>query len=263
MTKLARLAGKTVFAAADLVLPRLQGPRILIYHQVGTDLGREMEVTEASFIAHLDWLAKRGRIVDLETALAARHSHGADRLFVLTFDDGYRDLFDVAWRHLLERKLPFMLYLTTRPVETQQPLSHDLAPPLNWDQIEEMLSSGLMTLGAHTHNHPDLRRLQSSEVESELETCNKIIERRTSLWPRHFAYPWGYWSKAADALTRTRYKTAALGGPIEADPFGDDHLVSRLPVQRSDGLVFFQARMHNGLRLEERFRRRLRGYVRS
>lgn len=261
MLRLARQAAKVVFVAADLFLPKLQGPRILIYHQVGANLGREMEVNESDFTSQLDWLSVHGHVIDLNSALAARQTPGAEKLFVLTFDDGYRDLYEVAWPHLLERRLPFLLYLTTRPIETQLPLAHDLAPPLTWDQIGEMLASGLMSLGAHTHTHPDLRQLSLSEIEAEFDQSNDIIENRMSIRPLHFAYPWGYWSPTADSVTRTRYETAALGAPVKAEPFIDEHLVSRLPVQRSDQVVFFKARMRNGLRLEERVRRRLRRYA--
>jgi peptidoglycan/xylan/chitin deacetylase (PgdA/CDA1 family) len=123
-----------------------------------------------------------------------------------------------------------------------------------------MLGSGLLTLEAHTHTHPDLRHCTPSEVEHELATSNEIIKTRMAVYPRHFAYPWGYWSKSADAITRSLYETAALGGPVVADPFADDHLVPRLPVQRSDNPTLFKARMRSGLRLEEVARRRLRGY---
>ena len=260
MSSLVRLAAKSVFAAGDLLLPRLRGPRILIYHQVGTNLGREMEVTRQDFVSQLDWMQNSGRIVPFETALAARGAEGSDKLYVLTFDDGYRDVYEMAWPLLQERQLPFLLYLTTAPIESQRPLGHEQAEPLEWDQIGEMLASGLLTLGAHTHTHPDLRLCETNEIELELATCDGIIEKRTSHRPRHFAYPWGYWSERADAVTRLRYETAALGGPVVSDPFTDGHLVPRLPVQRSDGFGFFKARMRNGLRLEERTRRRLRGY---
>jgi hypothetical protein len=57
-----------------------------------------------------------------------------------------------------------------------------------------------------------------------------------------------------------RYETAALGAPLVTDPFNDPHLVPRLPVQRSDGVAFFKAKVRTGFRFEERVRRRLRGY---
>jgi peptidoglycan/xylan/chitin deacetylase (PgdA/CDA1 family) len=220
-----------------------------------------MEVTRQDFIAQLDWMQSSGRIVPFETALAARRTPGADQLYALTFDDGYRDVYEVAWPVLRERGLPFLLYLTTAPVESQQPLGHEQAPPLNWDQISEMLASGLMALGAHTHTHPDLRRCTPGDIERELSTSDSLIAARTSQQPRHFAYPWGYWSSRADRITRTRYATAALGGPVSADPAFDDHLVYRLPVQRSDRGAIFRARLRSGLRLEEMIRRRVRRYA--
>jgi len=261
MKRLARRVGKAVLAAADLALPRLRGPRILIYHQVGTDLRREMEVGRQDFIAQLDWMQSRGRIVPFEVAVAARRTEGAEKLHALTFDDGYRDVFEVAWPLLRERGLPFFLYLTTAPVESQKPLGHEQAQPLNWDQIGEMLASGLLTLGSHTHTHPDLRHCTPSDVEREFATSDEIITTRTSQQPRHFAYPWGYWSSVADRLTRMRYDTAALGGPVTADPVVDDHLLYRLPVQRSDRGAIFRGRMRSGLRLEEALRRRVRKYA--
>jgi peptidoglycan/xylan/chitin deacetylase (PgdA/CDA1 family) len=260
MNSLARQAAKAALAVGDAFLPRLRGPRILIYHQVGAGLGREMEVTEKGFAAQLDWLSHNARVVDLNQALSAAKSTEADEMVVITFDDGYLDLYEVAWPYLLERQWPFVLYLTTRHIETQRPLTHEQARPLTWDQIGEMLASGLLTLGSHTHTHPDLRLLPESAIKEEFETADELIERRTSIRPQHFAYPWGYWSSPADVVTRTRYQTAALGAPVAAEPFVDDHLVPRLPVQRSDGMALFKMRMRTGLRLEERFRRRLREY---
>ena len=256
---LIRQAAKAVFAAADFVLPRLRGPRILIYHQVGTDLGREMEVLEADFLAQLDWLQDNGEIVDLDTAQSVRQTPGAEKLFVLTFDDGYRDLYEVAFPHLASRRVPFVLYLTTEHIETQSPLSHPLARPLTWAQINNMLDSGLLTIGAHTHTHPDVRSLGPHEFVRELDRSNDLIERRANRRPRHFAYPWGYWSAAADHLVRERYESAALGAPTRSAAFTDPYLIPRLPVQRSDGVFFFRARMRRGLRWEEHVRRQLRG----
>jgi peptidoglycan/xylan/chitin deacetylase (PgdA/CDA1 family) len=185
----------------------------------------------------------------------------ANRLFVLTFDDGYRDLYTTAFPILAERGLPFTLYLTTHPVETGDPLTDsDQAAPLTWDQVNEMLESGLMTLGAHTHRHVDLREYGPTRIAAELDRSNQLIEKRTGVHPRHFAYPWGYWSEDAEPLVRVRYDTATLGAgpPITEDT--DLHRLHRIPVQRSDGMTFFRRKLDTGMQLEEKVRRRLRGY---
>ncbi len=256
MSHIGRSAAKGVFAAADLLLRPMPGPRILIYHQIAAGLGRQMEVTLEAFTHHLDWLTAHGEVVDLDEALNRRGDADAHRVFVLTFDDGYEDLYHLAFPRLRARGLPFLLYLTTAPVEQRLALTPGgSAEPLTWSQATEMLDSGLMTIGAHTHTHIDLRGIDSTTAARELDTCNDLIELRLGLRPRHFAYPWGYWDARADAEVRARYDTATLGSgrPVTADT--DVHLVNRVPVQLADGRWFFERKMRTGLRMEDRVRR--------
>ena len=154
-----RVATKAAFTLADPFFGRYRGPRILIYHQIGTNLGREMELSTEMFHRQLDWMHTHGEIIGLEEAIARRGGRDADKLFVLTFDDGFHDVYDSAFPLLKERRLPFTLYLTTGPIESGEPLDprNPDARPLTWEQITEMVGSGLVTLGAHTHRHADLR----------------------------------------------------------------------------------------------------------
>ncbi len=257
----ARRAGKVVFAAADVFYPDMPGPRILIYHQIDAGLGRQMEVTREAFIAQLDWMEANGEVVDLDTAIARRAAVGADRQFVLTFDDGYDDFFRHGFPELKERGLPFLLYLTTHPVESQEPLAGGGgAEPLTWDQVETMAESGLMTLGAHTHRHVDFRTIGSDQIAEELDTSNDLIKRRMGIDAEHFAYPWGYWSKQAAAPVAERYSTATLGSGNAVSEDADLLRLNRVPVQLSDGVYFFTRKMRSGLQLEDAVRRRLTGY---
>ena len=250
-----------MFAAADPFLGDFPGPRILIYHQVGAGLGRQMEVTENAFTAQMEWVAGRYRVVDLETALAGRGDPGSDRMVVLTFDDGYDDFHRLGYPVLLRHSLPFTLYLTTNPVESGEPLTPGgRAEPLRWGQIEDMAGSGLMTLGAHTHRHPDLRAIGADQIEDELGTSDELIARRTGTAPAHFTYPWGFWSPQAHEVVSRRYRSATVGSgaPVTGDT--DLLTVNRIPVQLADGVAFFKRKLRTGLRMEDRLRRRMTGY---
>lgn len=259
---LARRTAKLAFAGVDRFLPNPPGPRVLIYHQVGAGLGRQMEVTEADFDRQLDWLAEHRQVVDLETAIGRWDAPDSDRLVVLTFDDGFADVHDVAFPRLLRRNMPFTLYLTTGPIDTGAPLGGVAdAPPLDWGQVDAMLASGLVTIGAHTHTHPDLRSLATGEIERELATSDDLIERRTGVRPRHFTYPWGHWTKEAHALVAQRYDSATVGLRLDRQVSPDRFVLPRFPVQLSDGFRFFPARLRGGLLAEEWVRRRLRGYA--
>ncbi len=257
-----RHAAKLAFVGVDRLLPDPSGPRVLIYHQVGAELGRQMEVTEGDFDRQLAWLGEHRRVVDLATAIERWDTPDADRLVVLTFDDGFADVHDTAFPRLADRGFPFTLYLTTGPIETGEPLGGVAeAPPLTWDQVNAMTASGLVTLGAHTHTHPDLRSLEPAEIEVELATSDDLIERRTGVRPRHFTYPWGHWTEQAHALIAERYDSATVGARLDRQVRPDRFALPRYPVQLSDGFRFFPARLRGGLLAEEWVRRRLRGYT--
>jgi peptidoglycan/xylan/chitin deacetylase (PgdA/CDA1 family) len=258
---LARKISKAVFAAGDLFVPSPRGPRILIYHQVGAGLGRQMEVTVDCFRRQLDWLVASCDVVDLQTALERWEESGSDRLVVVTFDDGYEDLYMKAYPMLKERDLPFILYLATESIEIGRPLGpSEGADPLTWRQVEEMLAAGLATVGAHTHRHPDLRSCDRERVVQEIGLSNELIESRLGVTPRSFAYPWGFWSETADLVVKGAYENAVLGGSPRPRATLERHRIHRYPVQLSDGFAFFKARMSGGLRLEEMTRRALNGY---
>ncbi len=259
MSDFVRRLLKVGAALSDPLLSTVAGPRILIYHQVGAGSGRQMDVAVDVFAAHLGWLERHADVVSYEEALA---TPATDRLqVVLTFDDGYADVYQHAFPRLRERGMPFTLFLTTEPIESGVPLYGDgRSAPLGWWQVEEMMATGLVTVGVHTHRHPDLRLVSPAEIESDLAASDELVERRLGVRPRHFAYPWGYWSEAADPIVRERYDTAVLGRPGVVDAATDRYLIPRVPVQAADGVRFFAPRVKGGLMLEDRVRARVSGY---
>ena len=256
---LVRDVSKAFFAIADRFLPTPPGPRILIYHQVGAGLGRQMEVTAQDFGWQLDWLTENREVVDLETVVRRWQEPESERLVVLTFDDGYEDVYTIAYPLLLEMGHPFTLYLSTRMLEAGTDERGVRA--LRWESITEMLRSGLVTIGGHTHTHPDLRALTAATIEEQLTTCDALIEERLGVRPQHFAYPYGYWSETAARLVDDRYRSAALGARLPGPPRAfDPWKLFRVPVQHSDGARWFKSRLEGGLASEEWVRRRVRGY---
>lgn len=254
-------AVRVASAFTDLLIGRRAGPRVLIYHEIGGASDRELNLSPASFQFQVEWMLGNGRIVSLSEGVNDLTSIEASNRFVLTFDDGYLGVWRHAFPVLRDLSAPFTLYLTTSPLETGAPLHSGADQPLTWEAVRTMVESGLVTLGAHTHSHPDLRFTTQNEVRDELETSDALIESRTGQRPRHFAYPWGYWSESAHSSVRDRYETAALGsGPADTQGLNQGRF-HRVPVLASDGAWVFQRRMYGGFRLEDRVRRRLKRYT--
>ncbi len=255
-----RKAVKAAVAAGDVPFRRREGPRILIYHQVGSALGRQMEVSKEAFAKQIEWIVSNGSIVSLEDAVQKAGEADSDRLFVLTFDDGYLDMYENAFPMLRSLGVPFTVYVTTGPVESGVgTIEGGGAEPPSWEQLEEMASHGA-TIGSHTHTHPDLRHETAERISRELAESDDLIEARLGIRSRHFCYPYGYWAPEADRLVRARYETATLGAGAPVTPDTDPYLIPRIPVQLSDGHFFFVRKMESGMIHEEWVRRKVSGY---
>lgn len=214
-----------------------------------------MNVPVDAFRRQIDWLSARGEILSLEEALRRRGEADSGRYFVITFDDGYADVFDNAFPLLEQRQIPFTLYLTSGPIDAPDDFPQWPGRPLTWDQTKVMAGSGLMTMGAHTHTHPDLRYVDGRAAVEEVELSNELIQHQVGVMPRHFTYPKGWWSPTADPVIRRSYSSATLGMGRSITADSDVFTLHRVSVLRSDGFGVFRRKMVTGGRTEARARR--------
>ena len=62
---------------------------------------------------------------------------------------------------------------------------------LTWEQIKQLASDPLVTIGAHTMNHYVLSSLSTREVQYEILESRRILEAKLEKQIDHFAYPFG------------------------------------------------------------------------
>jgi hypothetical protein len=244
---------------------RRPGITFLVYHKVGGGLPLELDLPQPVFARQLELILERGPVLAFDAAvrlLEAGAPLDGER-FVLTFDDGFEDVYTQVFPLASRLGLPLMLYPTTGFLETGIPDGYGTVPrdrvrPLTWEMIGRMVESGLLTLGAHTHRHPDLVGLPEARIVEELETCRDLIRQRVGVEVRHFAYPRALRDEAAERVVSRYFETAVVGGGAKALPERHrPYRIPRVPVRRSDGLAFFRARIAGRLALEERLYERL------
>jgi len=63
---------------------------------------------------------------------------------------------------------------------------------MNWDELRTMAAHPLVTIGAHTVNHRNLKRLSEADARREIDDVRRILQVKLGEEPRHFAYPYGY-----------------------------------------------------------------------
>jgi peptidoglycan/xylan/chitin deacetylase (PgdA/CDA1 family) len=245
---------KLVAAGRDALGSRRDGAVVLLYHRVGGGSGLAIDLPPALFAAQVDELAAAERVVSLDAllALVARHEAPAEPPVALTFDDGTADFADEAMPVLLQAGAAATLYLATDFIERGQSFPKG-GTPLSWGALRDALSTGLLTVGSHTHTHALLDRLPSEQVGQELDRSVKLIEDRLGVTPQHFAYPKAVLgSAAAQEAVRLRFRSAAIAG-TRPNPYGqtDPFRLSRSPVQVADGMRWFRQKARGGMALED------------
>ncbi|MGH2572277.1 MAG: polysaccharide deacetylase family protein [Actinomycetota bacterium] len=215
---------------------------ILLYHRVGVG-GREIDVSVDALDRQLAFLREEDDVLSLDQVI----SNGARGGVVLTFDDGFSDFHEQVLPLLIRHRLPATLYLATGLVEE----GPENGSAITWAQLREAVATGLVTVGSHTHGHVDLSGADEALAEEEMRRSKELIEDRLGLACRHFAYPWAVGSPAADRLSRRLFDSAALGA-WQTNRAGriDPHRLGRIPVLRSDGDLFFRAKVRGGLDAE-------------
>lgn len=260
MLRRAAVAGlKGVAALADVLRPDVEGVVVLLYHQVGGPRSTNVNLSAAAFEQQVEHLVATGTVHDLDGAVDVlqRDRADADRAvrYVVTFDDGTADFVDHALPVLVEHHVPATLYVATRWIEEQRSFWDD-GTVLSWSALADALSTGLVTIGSHTHSHVLLDRLDPATAAGELDRSIDLIGDRLGVEAAHFAYPKALPPSAAtERLVRERFASAALAG-TRPNPIGatDVHRLARSPVQVDDRGWGFRRKAAGGMELEDRVR---------
>ena len=75
--------------------------------------------------------------------------------------------------------------------EKYLPFEDDENLHLSWDEIREMVASGLCTIGGHTINHSSLAHILKEEMKEEIKGCKDVLESSLNQEINCFAYPFG------------------------------------------------------------------------
>jgi peptidoglycan/xylan/chitin deacetylase (PgdA/CDA1 family) len=63
--------------------------------------------------------------------------------------------------------------------------------PLNWEQVKEMVTSGLVDFGGHTVDHHILSRLEDAESQEQIKSCRQMLDAHLGCSRPLWAFPNG------------------------------------------------------------------------
>ena len=184
---------------------------------------RELEVTP-------DWLEQKILeykskgysfiSIDNLTTLNTQHSTLNTKKWVcITFDDGYRDNYTLAYPMLKRLNVPFTVYVTTGFIDNRLPMWWYEGEHLGMstEELKALDADPLCTIGAHTVSHLKLDTLTREEQYREIADSKQTLEALLGHNIKHFSFPHGaHNADTLDLCHQLGFLTVvqSWGGPV-------------------------------------------------
>jgi len=180
------------------------------------------EITPAAFETEMKELKDRGiTVIGLQDYLAWRRGEKniPPRCAVITFDDGWKSQYEVAWPIMKKYGYTFTMFIYTEGVRGGL-LGGGEA--ITWEQLADMRDNGI-DIEAHSATHQDLReghvimvpepggkrtkkKLTGAEYEQWLQNevvgCKQLLEQRLAIKVNCFAVPYGNYNEHVKEVAR-------------------------------------------------------------
>jgi peptidoglycan/xylan/chitin deacetylase (PgdA/CDA1 family) len=180
------------------------------------------EITPAAFEAQMKELKDHGiTVISMQDLLAWKRGEKniPPRCAVITFDDGWKSQYEVAWPIMKKFGYPFTMFIYTEGVRGG---SLGGGEAITWEQLGDMRDNGV-DIEAHSATHQDLReghaitlagagvkrtrtRLTGPQYEqwvrNEVVGCKELLEQRLGIKVNCFAVPFGNYNEHVKELAR-------------------------------------------------------------
>jgi poly-beta-1,6-N-acetyl-D-glucosamine N-deacetylase len=108
------------------------------------------------------------------------------RKILLTIDDGFLSFYENAWPILKSKKIPFILFISTREVGAFNYMT--------WEQIKEISKEDFVEIGNHSHTHEYLVDEKNDLIIDDIKKSILIFKKNLGKNSNFFSYPFGEYS---------------------------------------------------------------------
>ncbi len=190
------------------------GIPVLTYHSIDGS-GSIISTSRDTFQRQMSFLKKQGYQAITLGDLAARPRSAAsfsEKIVVLTFDDGFRNFLTQAFPILDAHGFKATVFLVTDLCGgyndwAGNPKGLPRSKLLSWPEIRELDRAGV-EFGSHTRTHPDLTRLSTKDIFSEMVDSKLTLSSAIGHDVRTFAYPYGRANREARRIARDHFEAS-------------------------------------------------------
>lgn len=184
---------------------------VLAYHSIDNS-GSVISTTPEKFREQMEHLSESGfRVISLKeiTKHICENWPFPSRSVAITFDDGFKNVYDVAYPVLKEFGFQATVFLVPgycgrNNQWDRQPRGIPTLDLLDWDEILEMANNGI-DFGAHTMTHPDLSEISLERVTEEIGHSRSVIQNHLGKDVLFFAYPYGKQTDQIRSVTKDQF----------------------------------------------------------
>jgi len=179
---------------------------ILQYHHISDSTPKSTSLSPELFKQHLKYLNENQfEVLSLDTVIKKlkKGELFRDKTVVITFDDGYRSVYETAFPLLKKYQFPFTVFVHTAPLEQQ------LSQFVSWQNLTEMTQFGA-SVANHTVNHQHLIKKNIVDnwsqrkvmILSEILDSQKVLEQKANNVLLALAYPYGEFDQQSSQIAK-------------------------------------------------------------
>lgn len=223
---------------AEVAIPILMYHHIRNYNDPSDQIGTNLSVPPENFKAQIDYLKNNGyTTITFQQLLDFPTKKLPEKPVIITFDDGYQDSYDIAYKYLKDNGQVGVFYIVSGYFGRSEHMTEA--------EVKEISDAG-MEIGSHSVNHLDLTTLSISKVNKEVVSSKAILEEITGKPIISFCYPAGKHDDiVGKAVSEAGYLTATTTKSGISSTSEEKILLSRLRINPSDSITSFANKITN------------------
>tara|TARA_Y100000768_G_scaffold377776_1_gene351416 strand:+ start:567 stop:1625 length:1059 start_codon:yes stop_codon:yes gene_type:complete len=203
----------------------------LMYHRFEENKYPSTNIKIKEFINHIEILENNQiRFVNPNNFEDELRNNKKQKKVLLTIDDGFESFYQNAWPILKKKRIPFILFVSTREVGAFNYMT--------WDQIREIDKEEFVEVGNHSHTHEYLVDENKDAIIYDIKKSMSIFKRELGKNSDFFSYPFGEYSlEFKDIIISLGFKYAFGQHSGVIDETKDFYELPRFPINEKYGEI--------------------------
>ena len=155
------------------------------------------------------------------------HTIKIEKKILITIDDAFSSFYEIAWPYLKEKKIPFILFVSTKTIGGNGYMT--------WNQIIELEKENTVYIGNHSHAHNYLVDMKNEDFITDIVTSSKVFNKNLGYNPIFFSYPFGEYSSLIKEYISKNFKFSFGQHSGVIDVNKDRSELPRFPINEKYG----------------------------